>query len=274
MRKQLSVEEFKRLAQAKELPEDYVVRQTFATEVEVELDAEGKAASASRTLTFTISTPTVDRQGDTVSIDGWKLDSYNLNPVVQWAHNYSMPPIARSTKTWKHSGKLKSTAEFVPADNPAIGPFAEGILQLYKGKFLSAVSVGFMPRKWNWAEDESRKYGIDFVEQELLEYSCVPVPANPDALVEGRSVGGDDTQLREWARGVLKAENGLYEVLPAVSAETMRRIGAEGLTEELAADPQIVRLQEALAGLLKPAPKNLLNLYRYDVELQRLKAAL
>lgn len=175
------------------------IKQPFIAEVKSENDQ-------ARELLFTISTPAVDRVGDTIAVDGWQLDNYRKNPVVLWAHDYTDYPVAMSRQIWAEDGKLKSIAKFVPADNPATGKTADGIYQLYKQGFMSATSVGFRPIKWAWTEDSDRKFGIDFEEQELLEYSLVPVPANAEALIEARSAGIDIEPLKEWARGILRTD--------------------------------------------------------------------
>lgn len=158
----------------------------------------------SRTLTFTISTSSVDRMGDTIAIAGWKLDAYRKNPVVLWGHDAADFPIARTTKLWIEGEKLKAETEFVPADNKATGQHAEGILQLYKGGFLNATSVGFNPLKYAFADDPKRRYGIDFLEQELLEFSAVTVPANAEALIEGRAAGINVTPMLDWCEDQIK----------------------------------------------------------------------
>jgi len=64
-------------------------------------------------------------------------------------------------------------------------PFADTIFNLYKGKFLRAVSVGFMPLEMpNRITDleGNATGGYEFTSQELLELSAVPIPANPEAL--------------------------------------------------------------------------------------------
>ena len=73
--------------------------------------------------------------------------------------------------------------------------------QLYAEGFLHAVSVGFRPLDWRWAAGEERADGIDFQRQELLEFSCVPVPANPEALVAVRAKGIDLTPLLQRRKG-------------------------------------------------------------------------
>ena len=66
---------------------------------------------------------------------------------------------------------------------------AESIYRLAQGGFLAATSVGFRPLKWEYTSDLARGAddwfpGIDFEQQELVEFSIVTVPANPEALIE------------------------------------------------------------------------------------------
>ena len=190
---------FREYAEKGEIPAEIGVRKQFIAEVKSEDDA-------ARKLSFTISTESIDRDGDKIALDGWRLENYKKNPVVLWAHDYRRPPVGKSTEIWTENGKLKSVTEFVPSDNPATGKFAEGIYQLYKQGFMSATSVGFRPIKWAWTEDTDRKFGIDFEETELLEYSVVPVPANAEALIEARGAGIDLAPLKQWAGSVLQAE--------------------------------------------------------------------
>jgi len=150
--------------------------------------AEVKAAPDSRELSFVISTASVDRSGDTIAVDGWDLDSYLKNPVMLWAHDSHSLPIGKASKLWSEGGALRATAEFTPK---GLVRFNDIVFDLYKSGFLSAVSVGFRPTKWAFSEDKDRRFGIDFAKQELLEFSAVPVPANPEALIEakGRGIG-------------------------------------------------------------------------------------
>jgi len=195
----VSVEKFHFLAGENRVTHETAIRSQCINKVEVSDDNK-------RELLFTISTDSIDRAGDKINQAGWDFDSYRKNPVVLWAHEYSKPPVATSDKIWIEGGRTKSLTRFVPADNPAVGRFAEGVYQLYKGGFMSASSVGFLPKKWNFTEDKDRKFGIDFEEQELLEFSLVPVPANAEALIEARSMGIDLGPIRDWAMDILKAD--------------------------------------------------------------------
>jgi HK97 family phage prohead protease len=189
----LTAERFKAAAKGGELPPQAGLFKQFIAEVEDDNDSK-------RELLFTISTAGVDRDRDKIDVNGWKLDAYRKNPVVLWAHDHRGLPVARSRHIWVEGDKLKSVAEFVRAD---VSEFADRVYRLYREGFLRATSVGFLPKRWAFAEDADRPFGIDFEEQELLEYSAVPVPANADALMEASAAGIDIEPLREWARTII-----------------------------------------------------------------------
>lgn len=188
----MSARAFAAAAREASPPGDAVIRQGFLAEV---------AATGGREFAFTLSTADIDRANDVVMQDGWRLDAYRRNPVVLWAHDNVLPPIGRATAIAVEDGRLRATAEFAKREENRM---ADEIFRLLKAGYLNAVSVGFQPIKWQWAEDEDRAGGIDFVEQELVEFSVVSVPANPHALVETRGLSrSGDSALGEWARNVL-----------------------------------------------------------------------
>jgi len=170
-----------------------------------------------RTLRFTISTSSPDRERDIVNVAGWKLDAYKQNPVVLWAHDYRQPPIAKAVDVRVIGDRLVASAEFVPKE---LSPFADTIYQLIKAGFLKGTSVGFRPLKWAL---NSERGGMDFHEQELLEFSVTPVPAHPDALIEARDAGIDVGPLKAWAEEVLAMHKdvGAAAVLKAVEQPTL-----------------------------------------------------
>lgn len=191
-----SIDDFRAAVRADgDADKDSAIRASFDTEVKA---GEGD----SRNVTFTISTSSVDRMGDTIAVDGWKLDAYLKNPVVLWAHDSTSLPVAKATSIWKGDAKtaLKAIAEFTPK---GMARFNDTVFDMLKGGFLNATSVGFAPLKYAFVDDPARKYGIDFIEQELLEFSVVPVPANSEALVESRAAGIDLDPMFDWAEGVL-----------------------------------------------------------------------
>jgi HK97 family phage prohead protease len=141
-----------------------------------------------RLVRYTITSDTVDRQNDVVSIDGWDLTPYKSNPVVLWGHQASNLPIGKCVELTQVGNALKAVVDYVPMDMPVVGQLAEAVLRMSRGGFLSATSVGFRALDYEVAEDrddgESWWAPLNFLRQELLEFSNVTIPANPDALID------------------------------------------------------------------------------------------
>lgn len=175
-------------------------RKQFAVRVKDAGEVDGMPA-----LDFILSTAREDRHGDTINPKGWDLTDYKANPVVLWAHDQRNPPVAKGTNTKysKEDEALISTALFTPKD---LYPFGYMVCEMYRKGFMNAVSVGFLPLKWAYNEARRNSWGgagIDFEEQSLLEYSCVPVPSNPDALQQAKGMGIDLAPLHGWAAKAL-----------------------------------------------------------------------
>jgi HK97 family phage prohead protease len=150
--------------------------------------------SGDRRMTFTISTGTVDRDGDVLSPKGWVLDTYRRNPIVTWAHDYKSLPIAKCVQISATRTGLEAVAEFPPKGTYE---FADTVFDMLQGGFLSATSVGFRPIEF---EDDYLRKGKNYLKQELTEFSVVPIPSNPDALIQRSPQGRLWTKaLRDWA---------------------------------------------------------------------------
>jgi HK97 family phage prohead protease len=169
-----------------------IIRMQTLDAIEAKADAE-----ETRMLSFTISTASMDRDRDVISLDGWDFSNFAKNPVVLWAHNYRQLPVGRSSVPYRSGNKLKADVIFTPK---GLDAFNDTVFSMYRLGFMRAVSVGFRPRKWNINEE---RRGYDFIEQELLEFSAVPVPANPEALMDAKGAGIDIEPLRKWARMLL-----------------------------------------------------------------------
>ena len=143
-------------------------------------EAEPRASDVEqqRPMTFVLSTDEVDRHGDIVAADGWNLESYRTNPVFLWAHDYARPVIGRAVETWLEPHRLLARVEFAPTQ------FAQEVAGLYRAGYQRGVSVGFKPLRYEERRHEKSGalLGLRFLEQELLEVSAVPVPANRNAL--------------------------------------------------------------------------------------------
>lgn len=132
--------------------------------------AATKAADGAGSFEVVISTADFDRQGETINQNGWELDPYRTNPIVLWAHDYSALPIGIADEIEAKDGKLIARGRFAPE---SANPFAQQVRRLYDLKIVRATSVGFIVKE---AKDKM------ITKAELLEFSFVPVPANPFAL--------------------------------------------------------------------------------------------
>jgi HK97 family phage prohead protease len=202
-RSYLSLEAFSKMLRTVKDPSQIdASRLAVISKMPTEVKAIGEGDS--RLIEFCITTDSVDRGQDTVAADGWDVSNFMKNPVTLWAHDHYAPPIGNSRSLSKQGNKWMSICEFTPQD---VNPFGYMIYQLYKNNFMHACSVGFQPIEYSFAEE--RNWGVNYLQQELLEYSCVPVPANPEALVQARSKGINTTPLKEWAEMVLDTEKAM-----------------------------------------------------------------
>jgi len=180
-------------------------------------------------LDFIASDETLDRCDEVISAGGWRLDSYRRNPVFQNAHQYgdiiftlgkALITEVRYRTPREAPGGLNS-----PASTPCLfqrvqfatdaNPMARIAYALYKGKFLNAVSVGFIPLRWADGEvaepnpKSAMRIRRRYLEQELLEVSAVGIPANPNALQLGLKAGAiqkaDLSDLLELLQTVLNS---------------------------------------------------------------------
>lgn len=134
------------------------------------------------TLVFTISTRAQDRDEDILEPSGCRLDNYMKNPVVLFAHDYRSLPIGRSKSVSVTADAVVAEVEFAPTQ------MGQEVKQLCQAGFLKAASVGFIPLKYEPIGDNS--WGHRIYEWELLEWSIVPVPSNPTALISEAKAKG------------------------------------------------------------------------------------
>jgi phage head maturation protease len=154
-----------------------------------------------RTVTATITTDAIDRYHEVILAKGIQLDNFRENPVVLWCHAGTVVIgknlwIKRFTKDGK-SGLIAKTL-FAKTEK------AEEVFQLYCQGFLNGWSIGASP-DWSAygqpteeevkARPELKKCRCVYRKVELLEYSAVSIPANPDAI--GNEIGkGISAELR------------------------------------------------------------------------------
>jgi len=155
-------------------------------------------------ITHTVNTKALDRYNTVVLPKGADVKHFLNNSVVLWSHNMDSAtpkiPIGRCVELDIREEEIVATTEFNKND-----PLAVKVFNAYRDGFLHAWSIGFIPLKYDGYNEENReelnkKYGLSIsAEQvrdgeeawspvfviykwELLEYSAVPVPGNPEAL--------------------------------------------------------------------------------------------
>lgn len=116
---------------------------------------------------------TVDRDWEVLTLDWWNFSNYMKNPVVfadhnSWSINYI---VGKATNIYMENNKV--IVEWVFTDATPAGQIA---MNLYKGGFLKAVSVGFLVQQ----RDANNPKKI--IEKELYELSFVGIPCNPEAV--------------------------------------------------------------------------------------------
>lgn len=139
-----------------------------------------------RKYEFIASTADQDRDGEVIDVNGWDLKNFKKNPVIMFAHDYRTLPIGRATKIGVRDGKLVNNVEFPPEGTYE---FADIVERLVGAGFLKTESVGFMPKKWEDGDGGEKSPRRTYTKQELLEISIVPVPSNPNALMNAVKEG-------------------------------------------------------------------------------------
>ena len=128
------------------------------------------------------------RSGPELVLKGLSLVNYIRNPTVQWAHDTvgrtgsGGLPIAKSLKLDKTDDRIVADFTFLQGD-----PFAQRVENAWDQGFIRAASVSWLPKETEQVDGETDEYGFGMwrdTKSELLEWSLVPVPADPGALRE------------------------------------------------------------------------------------------
>ncbi len=184
-----------------------------------------------RTVRFIISTNAKDRHGTVLNMKGWQLDNFNRNPIVGYQHNVygdnmCVPPnpddVLGPARAWIETkdGRevLMGEVTFETAD---INPTAEKVFRKVLNGTLRATSVGFLEiGKGKKVADRDAAGNIigetyHFEGQELLEFSIVNIPSNPEATRKVitnharagvnmlRNIGVPVAEIRKFVNGLL-----------------------------------------------------------------------
>lgn len=153
-------------------------------------------AAESRIIPFVLSTFTRDRHHTVLNQDNWMLDNYRKGPLFAYQHmlsgGFCTDPnpdnvIGKSVRIdLEGIGKSRQLVADGQFEDAMINPLAEKIFRKVLFGSLSRTSVGFLEMgegKYGTG-DEARDQTNEtyyFDGQELLEWSVVNLPSNPDA---------------------------------------------------------------------------------------------
>ena len=146
------------------------------------MDIVQRAAVSANRRSVTIAANNRARATPELELGGLQFDNYRRNPVVMWAHDAvgRSPsgglPIGRTLSIGRATdGGIIAEFEFLDDD-----PFAQRIRNAWDKGFLQAASISWLPLESRPAANG----GLRDIRSELLEWSIVSVPADPDALRE------------------------------------------------------------------------------------------
>lgn len=132
---------------------------------------------AEREVAHVITTANPDRVGDIVEAAGADMAHFLKHPVVVRDHSYKIEDIiGRAITLTVEEGGIFARTKYrdTPLGRDAFNLVAEG---------LGAWSIGFRPISFKAMKDEKGiTKGFRFTKWELLEYSQVAIPMNPDAV--------------------------------------------------------------------------------------------
>jgi hypothetical protein len=183
-----------------------MLRNTYGYVREFNKDVED-----TREVEFIISSAAKDRHNSILNMDGWNLENFNRNPIVGYQHNVygnlfgndDPDDIIGSGRAWidinqKGEKVLMGSVKFETKD---INEKADKIFKKVLAGTLRSTSVGFMEiGKGEWRETRDTEGKKDkvyhFKGQELLEFSIVNIPSNPEAVK--KALGDDKQRLMDF----------------------------------------------------------------------------
>ena len=225
----------KRMAQRMHVKKDDIrlVRKGYEVTIEEQDDED-------RTITARVSTSDRDRDGEIVEPKGIELKDYRANPVLAWCHKYDHPAVGKAL--WSKTDANGLICKFQFAETQ----FADELYQLYKGGFMKAFSIGFIPMEYDQKTKTHQKIS-------LLEVSAVLVPANQSALV-----------MEAYAKGLIKSEALVHDLgldiapdaePPANAVEEVKAVEPEvpvAKMLDLDKNPAVADIWDALSRALNP----------------------
>ena len=198
------------------------------------MDIVRRGAVDARRRSVVIAANERARTAPELDLAGLRFENYRRNPVVMWAHDATgrSPsgglPIGRTLSIERApDGGIVAEFEFLEDD-----PFAQRIRNAWDRGFLQAASISWLPIESRPVEGG----GVRDTRAELLEWSIVSIPADPDALrethrrmldslIEETDIDGQDRQDNKKGRIAMTATDmeGIKKDLADINAFVRER---------------------------------------------------
>lgn len=150
-----------------------------------------------RIITGIASTPSPDRMDDIVEPLGAVI---KLPLPLLWMHD-SSSPVGNVIEAKATKAGITVTCQFEKVEEPAsLKDELDRAWAMVKAKLVRGFSIGFNPIES--MDIEGSRWGRRFTKWEMLELSCVTVPANSDCSIT--SIKSADLALRKSVRPVVR----------------------------------------------------------------------
>lgn len=198
-----------------------------------ELRAVPANVEETRTVQFVISNSTRDRHRTSLDPTKWQLDNFNRNGIVGYQHNVygdgmcagpNPDDVIGKGRAFLEGDQLIGEVTFEPAD---INPQAEKIFRKVLFGSLRATSVGFAELgKGNYGTGKEARGGTEetyyFAGQELLEFSIVNIPSNPDATK--RALRDQTSHALMFVKRTLGGDTSFADIEKLTVGEVLRQL--------------------------------------------------
>lgn len=159
-----------------------------------------------KTVRFKISDNTADRYGEVVDQSTWNFKNFMKNPIVLWGHDPDEPENCLGTADEIEVAADGSATYATLRFDTEINKRAALIFEQIKKSTLRCVSVGFINHSYEVEQDVPV-----LRDNELVEISVVPIPANANAIALSLKDGSLNRKDAQWLMDSMKREVAFIE---------------------------------------------------------------
>lgn len=168
-----------------------------------------------REIRFIISDETEDRVKEIMLSTGCDFSNFSKNPQFLGFHDKKDWPLGQ-VKSWGIDSVNRNVwmiVRFPTIEELSTNPGTpsekateiDTVYNMYRLNMLSAVSIGFIEK--DSSPNPANPIGRIITQWELLEVSAVPVPMNPNAIAEARSIKSFDQKTVDEMEKAMNVNN-------------------------------------------------------------------